>query len=610
MLGHSHPDEAATVIARKTPAPATKSPAVPTAKQSPLPASRSRNSASASAKTTDEHDDWDTETSDELAEAKAYAPTRRRRSNPKRVHPKRPTATLIVRTIWSSVALVILCGISWQLSGPSKQDQKSPEPEPSSAPVDHVTQVPQQAPPKPIDQVSFVSIQTQVKGARVLIDGEPQGLTPLEKPLELKPGEHRFEVVFGKSKQEETIHLIAGQTHSWPTQDFSGGQIAETCKRSVCLLRTPDGHGSGFLVQDQQTIVTAAHVIDDVRSLDDLEFVFSPSADKSYPSEEELKLRGAQLIHFDRAVDVAILRLKEPVPADRQPLRLSEERVELQTRVIAIGNPGYGKGRYLPLDTSSGVVTNNNPLMTDSNVKGGYSGGPVFGAHSGEVVGITSAKLVVSGIARGDTFTRSFLSHVFLVRKALQAWNALNTDEQTARAETVWQDFTQQVSDRRVFQAAVYLATTSDLYHTIASRSADLWKEAYRLGGFEAAKMVNRALDEMRRSIKKDFNPELETLTDRYFKTVLNDQLIDTDTRAKLEQAHREFEQLQKDATKLEGQLDVRDMKTGKSPKREKTFEYRVDTAKENLDKVLKPLLKDLADKLAVEDYSYPRLSK
>ena len=59
----------------------------------------------------------------------------------------------------------------------------------------------------------------------------------------------------------------------------------------------------------------------------------------------------------------------------------------------------------------------------------------------------------------------------------------------------------------------------------------------------------------------------------------------------------------------MEGQLDVPDMKTGKKTfKREKTFEHRVEAAKENLDKLLKPMLKDLAEKLAVEDYTYPRL--
>ncbi len=197
---------------------------------------------------------------------------------------------------------------------------------------------------------------------------------------------------------------------------------------------------------------------------------------------------------------------------------------------------------------------------------------------------------------------------MFLVRKALKDWNALNPDEQTARAEKVQLAWTQQVSDRRVFQAGAYLAITSDLYHKIGTASADVWKDAYRVGGFERANMVNQALDELRRNIKKDFNPELETLTDRYFKTALNDKHIDADIRAKLEEAHRDFLQLQADATDLKGQLDVPD-KNGKRPKREKTFEYRVDAAKENLDKILRPLLKDLAEKLSVEDYTYSSLS-
>ncbi len=571
------------------------------------PARRLRPAKSPASQATGELDQLDTDAFAELSEAEAYTPAIRRRSKPKPASSNGLTPTLILRTVWSSVALVILWGVAGQLGGLIEWMKQSIEGEQRPIAALVPASPAPAVPVKPADGPSFVSIQTQVKEARLLIDGDLQGVTPLGKPLELKPGEHHLELVFGISKLKETIQLTSGQTFSWPTKDLSEGQIAETCKRSVCLLRTPDGHGSGFLVHDQQTIVTAAHVIGDVRSLDDLEFIFSPSADKSYPSEEELKFQGAQLIHFDRTVDVAILRLKDTVPKDRQPLLLGEGKAELQIRVIAVGNPGYGKGRYLPLDTTSGVVTNNNPLMTDSNIKGGYSGGPVFNAQTGEAVGITSAKLVCSGIARGDTFIRSYLSPVFLVRKVLKDWNALNPDEQAAHAKEVQLAWTQQVSDRRVFEAGAYLAITSDLYHKIGTASADVWKDAYRMGGFERANMVNQVLDELRRNFKRDFNPELETLTDRYFKTALNDELIDADIRTKLEESHREFQQLQADATKLQGQLDVPD-KSGKRPKREKTFEYRVDTAKENLDKILRPLLKNLAEKLAVEDYTYPSL--
>ncbi len=557
---------------------------------------------------TGELDQLDTDAFEELTAGEAYAPAIRRRPKPKRKSAKWLTPMLIIRTVVGSVGLVILAVVASQVGRLLESIKQALEPvAPTPVALVPVATVAVNPAPPVADKPVQVTIKTRVNGARLLIDGEQQGVTPIGAPIELKPGPHRLELAFGGTRLQETIQTSSGQALSWPPTDFTSGQIAETCKQSVCLLRTPEGHGSGFLVHDQQTLVTAAHVIDNVRSLDDLEFVFSPSADKNYPSEDELNLRGAQLIHFDRAVDVAVLRLKEPVPNKRLPLLLSVGKAELQTPVVAIGNPGYGKGRYLPLDITPGIITNNNPLMTDSNIKGGYSGGPVINAQSGEVVGITSAKLVCSGIGRGDTFIRSYLSPVFLIRKALTDWNALNPDEQTARANEVQRAWTQHVSDRRVFQAGVYLAVTSDLYHMIATQCADLWKEAYRVGCFEAANKVNKALDGTRREIKKNFNAELEALTDRHFETVLNDPLIDADTRATLEQAHRDFEQLQRDATELEGQLNVPD-KANKCPKREKTFEHRVDTAKENLDKALKPLLKELAKKLAVEDYVYPRL--
>ena len=534
---------------------------------------------------------------DELAEVEARTPAIRRRSasKPAQSLPKWLTTAMIVRVILGSVALGIIWGSAGHVSSLLSEIRKSVsdvrETSPLNQPVSPLVtnapigNAPKNGPlPLPANEPAKVTIQTQVKGASVLVDGELQGTTPLHDPLTLKPGPHRLEVVFGKSRLEENLQVTSAQTRTWPIKDFSPGQIAEACKRSVCLLRTPEGHGSGFLVQDQHTIVTAAHVVDDVRSLDDLEFVFSPSSDKRYPNEDELKMRGAQLIHFDRQVDVAILRLKEAVPADRQPLMLSETKVELQTHVIAVGNPGYGKGRFLPLDTSSGMVTNNNPLMINAEVKGGYSGGPVFGARTGEVVGITSAKLVSNGVARGDNFTRAFLSHVFLVHKALQAWNVLTSEEQTAQAETVFQQFTQEVSDRRLFKAGMYLATTSEFYYQISMKSAELYGDFFKRYGKVGGNAANDALEELRRKSRKDFNPDLEEMTERYLKTVLKDELIDSDMRQKLEKIHPEFEALKKDATKLEGHYQV--------------FQKRIQKTKENIDIVLRPLLKGLAEKL------------
>jgi|GEM_PF-881918 len=582
---------------------------------------RAKKAESKSDRANAEQDVWETDTFEDLAESEAYAPTRRRRTKPKRALPMWLTPSLMLKTVSSIAALAILWGVAGPLVALINrlgQEPPLPPPIPVTPPV-------ASEPPK---GPAFVTIQTSVKGARVLIDGEFQGTTPLDKPVELPAGEHQFELTFGKEKRVGKLQLHPAQQLIWPapSKDFSTGEITATGQRAVCLLRTPDGHGSGFLVQDQHTIVTAAHVIEDARSLDDLEFIFSPSADKASPNEDELKLKGVRLIHFDPTVDVAVLRLNDAVPEDRQPLLLKQEKVELQVPVIAVGNPGFGKGQYLPLDTESGVVTNNNPLLTTCNVKGGYSGGPVFNSQTSEVVGITSAKMVCTDIGgRNAAFVRSRLSHVFLVRKALEAWNALNPDEQTARAEQVQREWTQRVSDRRVFQAGAYLAVTSDLYHKIAAECADFVKTVFNRNGIQVAIQVDRDLDDVRKNLKKEFNPELEMITDRFFKTAMNDELIDMAVRTKLEEAHQKFEQLQSAATNMEGYLDIAAYKKpfGKKklqpkdfgserPPKEMTFEHGVDTAKETLDKILKPLLKELADpkRLDVEDYEYPRLSK
>ncbi len=583
---------------------------------------RAKKAESKSAKANAEQDVWETDAFEELAESEAYAPTRRRQTKPKRVLPKWLTPSMMLKTASSIAALVILWGVAGPLVALIDRLGQEPPPPPP------ITVTPTVAPERPKGP-AFVTVQTSVKGARVLIDGKLQGTTPLDKPVELPAGEYQFELTFGKEKRVGKLQLHPAQQLIWPApnQDFSTGQITATGQRAVCLLRTPDGHGSGFLVQDQHTIVTAAHVIEDARSLDDLEFIFSPSADKASPNEDELKLKGVRLIHFDRTVDVAVLRLNDAVPEDRQPLLLKQERVELQVPVIAVGNPGFGKGQYFPLDTASGVVTNNNPLLTTCNVKGGYSGGPVFNSQTSEVVGITSAKLVCTAIGGSNAaFVRSRLSHVHLVRKALDAWNALNPEDQTARAEQVQREWTQRVSDRRVFEAGAYLAVTSDLYHKIAAECADFVKSVFNRNGIQVAIQVDRDLDDVRKNLKKEFNPELEMITDRFFKTAMNDELIDMAVRTKLEEAHQKFEQLQTAATNMEGFLDIPAYKKpfGKKklqypkdfgnerPPKEMTFEHGVDTAKENLDKILKPLLKELADpkRLDVEDYKYPRLSK
>ena len=587
------PAATTATIARKTPAPPTKTSAPVAVATKPI--TKRRKPTSDPELVTSEHSGWESEEIETLAQMTAYAPRLRRRTKPKQSMPKWLTPALIVRVALASLAIGIIWGSSGyvtelmaRLDTAVNKSNEVPQPPSPQAPA---VVVPAQ-PIVPAKETAEVAVSSQVKGARLLVDGEDLGTLPLDKLLEVKAGDHTLELAFGKTKRREKVTVRGGENLSWPKRDFTGGEIAETCKRSVCLIKTPNGHGSGFLVHDQHTIVTAAHVIDDVRELNDLEFIFSPSASARYVSEDEHKMRGADLIDFDHTHDVAILRLKEAVPADRQPLMILGDKVELQTPVIAVGNPGYGKGQFLPLDTSAGLVTNNNPLMINAEVRGGYSGGPVFSSVSGEVVGITSAKLVCSSVGKGDTFARTFLSHVFLVRNALKHWNSLNADEQTAQHAKVHQDFMNHVSHRRVMMAGLYLAVTNRLYSTIATETSGTWIKYYKRFGKWGGDAVNSELDDIRNTLRKDFNTELDTLTDQFYGTAAKDEHIDEETRQKLASAHALFKQLQKDATKLEGDAFK--------------FQKRVEKNKADADTILKPLLQATAKQLELDDYKYP----
>ena len=91
----------------------------------------------------------------------------------------------MLRAASSVVALVILDSVTGPLIGLiNRLDQPPPSPRTS-----HTGAMPPIEAPKPPEGPAVVTIQAQVKGARLLIDGELHGLTPLDKPLELPDGQ-------------------------------------------------------------------------------------------------------------------------------------------------------------------------------------------------------------------------------------------------------------------------------------------------------------------------------------------------------------------------------------------------------------------------------------
>jgi len=153
-------------------------------------------------------------------------------------------------------------------------------------------------------------------------------------------------------------------------------------------LGIPDGGGaatgSGFVIDEDGTIVTNEHVVGDS---DEVQVRFS----------EEGDFVDAEVLGTDPSTDVAILKV-DPDDAKLQALPLGDSsKTEVGDSVVAIGNPfGYtrsvttgivsAKQRQI---TARNGFTIENVIQTDASINPGNSGGPLLDAQ-GRVIGINS----------------------------------------------------------------------------------------------------------------------------------------------------------------------------------------------------------------------------
>jgi S1-C subfamily serine protease len=221
------------------------------------------------------------------------------------------------------------------------------------------------------------------------------------------------------------------------------GQRAETPEdvyksayKSVVVIRTPIGQGSGFIYSRSDLIATDWHVVNNATSIE-VQFY-----DRSRSN--------ATIVGTDAYSDIAIIRVTNPL-ADAKPLELgNSSALYIGQQVVAIGNP-LGMAESL----SSGFVSQLNQqiniqdvpiiipvIQLDVTIAPGSSGGPLFDL-SGKVVGITNAGTgqgfnfaVPSNIVKrvsAALITKGFYSHPYfgfsaidLSPEVIRALNIIN----------------------------------------------------------------------------------------------------------------------------------------------------------------------------------------
>jgi serine protease Do len=163
--------------------------------------------------------------------------------------------------------------------------------------------------------------------------------------------------------------------------------------------------GTGFIVRPDGYILTNNHVVEDAEEIQ-----------VELPDKRQFT---AKLVGRDPSTDIAVLKIDTTnLPAIALG---NSDHVQIGEWVLAIGNPGFGRGTGLDFTVTAGIVSargrtlnlinsaNENPyaiedfIQTDAAINPGNSGGPLVNVR-GEVIGINTAIATQSGFYQGYGF--------------------------------------------------------------------------------------------------------------------------------------------------------------------------------------------------------------
>jgi putative serine protease PepD len=160
--------------------------------------------------------------------------------------------------------------------------------------------------------------------------------------------------------------------------------IYEAAREGVVSVRTGSGSGTGFVIDEDGTLVTNAHVVGSSRTVQ-----------VQFADEETAQARVAGV---DRSSDLAVLEVDTSDTGPLHALELADsDGVRTGQLAVAIGSP-FG----LPQTATAGIVSGtgrhiqapdgfqiDRVIQTDAPINPGNSGGPLLDAR-GRVIGVNS----------------------------------------------------------------------------------------------------------------------------------------------------------------------------------------------------------------------------
>jgi serine protease Do len=187
-------------------------------------------------------------------------------------------------------------------------------------------------------------------------------------------------------------------------------ELVSRLGEAVVQVRTPEGLGSGFFINEDGFLITNFHVIEGETEI---------SVEVYHQKDGQLERRAykdVRIVAINKFQDVALLKIEDKdAPKFVTVLLGNSDALAVGDSVFAIGSP-MGLERTVTegiLSTKTREMEGQLYLQTTAQINPGNSGGPLFNLR-GEVVGVTNMKITFGeglGFAIPIEAVRYFLDH-------------------------------------------------------------------------------------------------------------------------------------------------------------------------------------------------------
>lgn len=271
-------------------------------------------------------------------------------------------------------------------------------------------------------------------------------------------------------------------------------------KNSVVVIETDEGTGTGFFVDSGRYLVTAAHVLKNVRSI----------------QLQGTALQVSGIVHYDEEKDIALLALEKK---SKQSLRLQTQTPEPGTKIYVVGTP-LG---VLERSISDGIVSavrklsRGTLIQFTAPISPGSSGSPLV-SQSGRVLGLVLLHLKDGQALNFAVSAKDIASAIVLAKTGERKLAARPNLPKTGN---IIGKLGQTIADSEIRaspnpEARIYYITKKYQYLVVNSCEVNDWLKVLlqngRSGYIEASKVAQLPYDVRVKSVPDSEHPTVEPL--------------------------------------------------------------------------------------------------